>query len=63
MSTLNDFQLKSEQEYLEAYRKSIEQPAQFWGDIAATFRWKSPWEEVLRYDWTQPKTEWFIGGN
>ena len=62
MSTLNDFQLKSEKEYLEAYRKSIEQPAQFWGDIAATFRWQSPWEEVLRYDWTQPKTEWFIGG-
>ena len=62
MSTLNDFQLKTEKEYREAYRKSIEQPAQFWNEIASTFRWQAPWEEVVRYDWTLPKTEWFVGG-
>ena len=62
MSTLNDFQLKTEKEYREAYRKSIEQPAQFWNEIASTFRWQTPWEVVLRYDWTLPKTEWFVGG-
>ena len=62
MSTLNDFQLKTEKEYREAYRKSIEQPAQFWNEIASTFRWQTPWEEVVRYDWTLPKTEWFVGG-
>ena len=62
MSTLNDFQLKTEKDYLEAYRKSIEQPAQFWDEIASTFRWQAPWEEVVRYDWTLPKTEWFVGG-
>ena len=62
MSTLNDFQLKTEKDYREAYRKSIEQPAQFWDEIASTFRWQTPWEEVVRYDWTLPKTEWFVGG-
>lgn len=62
MNSLQDFQLKTEEEYREAYRKSVEQPAAFWSAIATTFRWKSPWTDVLSYDWSIPKTEWFIGG-
>ena len=62
MNSLQDFQLKTKEEYREAYRKSVEQPAAFWSAIATTFRWKSPWTDVLSYDWSIPKTEWFIGG-
>ena len=62
MKTLYDFQIKSPTAYKEAHKKSIENPEEFWDEIAKTFRWKSPWEGVLNYDWSIPQTEWFIGG-
>ena len=62
MKQLYDYQLKTNKSFIEAHKKSIEKPQVFWDEIASTFKWKQPWEEVLRYDWSVPKTEWFIGG-
>ena len=62
MKQLYDYQLKTNKSFREAHKKSIENPQAFWGEIASTFKWKQPWEEVLRYDWSIPKTEWFLGG-
>ncbi len=62
MKTLFDYQIKTAEAYHNAYKKSIDNPIDFWGNIAQTFRWKSPWEEVLKFDWSIPKTEWFVGG-
>ena len=62
MKSLYNFQLKTVADHQLAYKKSIENPTEFWEEIAATFTWKSPWSEVLRYDWSIPKTEWFVGG-
>ncbi|MGB1449904.1 MAG: acetate--CoA ligase [Flavobacteriaceae bacterium] len=62
MKQLSDYQLKTTIAYQEAYRKSVENPKEFWAEIAQTFEWKQPWKEVLRYDWSTPKTEWFIDG-
>ncbi len=55
-------QINSIQEYQEAYKKSIEEPSEFWGAIAEHFLWNKKWDTVLKYDWSEPKTEWFVGG-
>ena len=62
MKQLYDYQLKTNKSFREAHKKSIENPQAFWGEIASTFKWQQPWEEVLRYDWSVPKTAWFLGG-
>ena len=62
MKQLYDYQLKTNDTFKEACKKSIENPRDFWGEIASTFKWQQPWDEVLRYDWSIPKTEWFLGG-
>ena len=62
MKQLYDYQLKTNKSFREAHKKSIENPQVFWGKIASTFKWQQPWEEVLHYDWSIPKTEWFLGG-
>ena len=55
-------QIKSFEEYQEAYRKSVEDPEGFWGSIAETFTWKKKWDKVLEWNFDEPKVEWFKGG-
>ncbi|MGB2397727.1 MAG: acetate--CoA ligase [Flavobacteriaceae bacterium] len=62
MNKLADYQLTTPESYAVAYKKSVQDPEQFWGEIAATFQWQQPWKDVLKYDWSIPKTEWFVEG-
>ena len=55
-------QIKSLKEYKEVYEKSIENPEKFWAEQAATFKWHTPWKEVLSWDFKKPDVKWFIGG-
>lgn len=55
------FQIKSFEEYKAAYKKSIEQPELFWGEVASSFYWRKPWKKVLDWNFTEPKVEWFSG--
>ncbi len=55
--------INSFEEYEEAYKKSVESPEDFWGEIAANnFEWKKPWRKVLNWNFSEPKIEWFVGG-
>jgi acetyl-CoA synthetase len=56
------YRINSFEEYKEAYQKSIDNPEQFWGDIAENFTWKKKWDKVLEWNFTEPKVEWFKGG-
>lgn len=56
------YQIKSLEQYHEVYRQSIENPEKFWGEIANYFRWKKPFDQVLNWNFTEPKIEWFKGG-
>ena len=56
------YQIKSLEEYHEAYQKSVSDPEGFWSEIAATFSWHKPWEKVLEWNFKEPKVQWFIGG-
>ena len=40
------YQIKNLDDYHEAYKKSIEQPEKFWGEIAEHFTWRKKWEKV-----------------
>ncbi len=55
------YQISSFEEYQSEYKKSVEQPEQFWGDIAANFSWRRTWDEVLRWNFDEPRVEWFKG--
>ncbi|KAI8019503.1 hypothetical protein LOK49_LG04G03456 [Camellia lanceoleosa] len=59
--------IPSPQKYLEMYRRSIEDPAAFWSDIASEFYWKQQWgqeiySENLDIRKGNIKIEWFKGG-
>ncbi len=55
------YQIKTLSQYHEQYKKSIEQPEEFWGDIAENFTWKKKWDTVLEWNFKTPKVEWFKG--
>jgi acetyl-CoA synthetase len=56
------YQIKSIEEYHSAYRKSVDDPEDFWADIASHFLWKKKWEKVLDWNFTEPQVKWFRGG-
>ena len=56
------YQIQSLNDYREQYRKSKEHPEAFWGDIAMHFRWRKHFDEVLRWNFSEPRVEWFRGG-
>ncbi len=55
------YQIRSIEEYEAAYRKSVDEPEQFWGDIASHFLWRRKWEKVLEWNFKEPKVKWFSG--
>lgn len=55
------YQIKSLEEYQEAYRQSVQNPDNFWANIASHFQWKRKWDKVLEWNFTEPKIKWFEG--
>lgn len=50
------------EEYQKSYQKSIDDPEEFWGEIAKEFKWHKPWDNVLNWDFSKPSVNWFEGG-
>ncbi len=55
-------QIKSIEQYHEAYKKSVENPEGFWAEQAETFTWHQKWHTVLKNDFITPDVRWFEGG-
>ncbi len=55
------YQINSMEEYHEAYKKSAENPDEFWGEVAENFLWRKKWDKVLEWNFKEPKVEWFKG--
>ena len=51
--------INSLEEYHHQYKKSVENPEQFWEDIAETFSWRKKWNTVVDWNFEEPKVEWF----
>ena len=56
------YQIKSLEQYHEAYKNSVDNPEGFWADIAENFLWRKKWDKVLNWNFNEPKVEWFGGG-
>ena len=55
------YQIKSLEEYRSAYKKSIESPEEFWGEVAENFTWSKKWDKVLSWNFKEPDIKWFAG--
>ncbi len=52
--------VKSMEEYEELWKRSIENPEEFWSEIASELFWFEEPKEILV--WNEPFAEWFKGG-
>ena len=55
-------EIRSFEQYHQAYNKSVEDPEAFWGSIAKDFVWKKPPESILTWDFNKPQVRWFEDG-
>jgi acetyl-CoA synthetase len=55
------FQIKSLEEYHQAWNKSVQDPEGFWADVASSFQWRKPWNKVLDWNFDKPDVKWFQG--
>ena len=57
-----NYQISSLEQYNADYKRSVEDPEGFWGDIASQFYWRKPWNKVLSWNFREPNIKWFEGG-
>ena len=52
-------------EYLKQYQRSIEEPDEFWSEIAHNFHWFKKWDQVRSFNYDMDKApidvQWFGG--
>jgi acetyl-CoA synthetase len=54
--------IKSFEEYKKIYKRSVDDPEGFWGEMAGQLDWYKKWNKVLVEDFAKAKHSWFIGG-
>jgi len=47
-------------QYEALWTRAKDDPQGFWGEMAQSLRWSTPWNQVL--DWKPPFAKWFVGG-
>ena len=47
-------------DYESLYKRSVEDPEGFWGEVAEELSWFKKWDRVL--EWNFPYAKWFVGG-
>ena len=56
------YQIQTKEEYISVYEKSVNDPEGFWSSVAENFVWHRKWDEVLNWNFKEPRVEWFKGG-
>ena len=51
---------RSLEEYKKTYQRSLDNPEEFWAEIANQLDWFRPWSRVL--EWNAPDAKWFVDG-
>ena len=54
--------IRSFEQYQSEYKRSVDNPEQFWAEQAENFLWKKKWDRILEWNFTEPDVKWFIGG-
>ncbi len=57
------YRIRTFDDYRAAYARSVNDPENFWSDVASAFLWRSKWDRVLEWEFTTPSVKWFIGGS
>ena len=45
--------------YFKEYENSIEDPENFWSEIAKTFQWQKTWDNTFSWNFNGPDVKWF----
>jgi acetyl-CoA synthetase len=56
------YQITSLDQYKQAWKKSVEQPEEFWKEVAEQFYWRKKWDNTLQWNFNEPDVKWFING-
>ncbi|MEQ9425828.1 MAG: acetate--CoA ligase [Cyclobacteriaceae bacterium] len=56
------FRINSLKDYLIEYDRSVENPEEFWGEIASNFKWNKKWDKTLEWNFEGPDVKWFVNG-
>ncbi|MBI5526094.1 MAG: acetate--CoA ligase [Deltaproteobacteria bacterium] len=54
--------VKSLEQYKAMYKRSIEDPDGFWGEMASNLHWFKKWDRMVEEDFKEGRLAWFIGG-
>jgi acetyl-CoA synthetase len=54
-------QIQTFEEYQRQYKNSIEQPEQFWAEVAEDFSWQKKWDTILNWNFKTADIKWFDG--
>jgi acetyl-CoA synthetase len=49
-------------QYLSEYKRSVDNPEDFWAEQAGNFTWRKKWNKVLEWNFEKPDVKWFVGG-
>ena len=55
-------EIRSFEQYHQAYDKSVQDPENFWGAVAKDFLWHKEPESILEWDFNKPQVRWFADG-
>jgi acetyl-CoA synthetase len=55
-------QIKTLEQYHEAYEHAVNDPEGFWAAQASTFEWMQPWTDVFEADMVIARNKWFLNG-
>lgn len=56
------FHIKSTSDYHQQYQLALDNPEQFWGDIASHYVWFEKWKQVMDCDLSKGAIQWYLGG-
>ena len=59
---MSHYFINSFDKYEEVYQASIDNPSEFWAEIAGEFTWQKPWDKTLEWEFNTPNVKWFQGG-
>jgi len=58
---MDNYRIQNLEHYFKAYKKSVKEPEEFWGEIAhENFTWIKKWDKVVEHDLTQAEIKWFV---
>jgi len=58
---MNLADITSLEEYNRIYKHSVENPEEFWAEVASKLTWQKTWDNLLDWNFEEPKIQWFKG--